>query len=416
MRGFRGGFTALQHRDFRLLWFGQLVSTAGSMMHTSAVWWHITTLVPEGRRGAALGVVGLVKFLPTVVFSLLSGVVADSLDRRKLMLWTQTAMALIAGTLAWITFRGQTQVWHLYALTALLSAVNSFDGPARQSLIPKLVPPHHFPGAISLNSMLFEIASVAGPLLAGTVIASLGLGWVYWINALSFVAVIMALLAMRPLPPREPHEHVAITLASALEGLRYVFQSPLIRWSMLLDFGATFCAAALSLLPVFAVEVLHVGARGYGWLGAAMPIGAVMGSLWMAQRADRIVRRGVVLLCAVAAYGAATIGYGASTTFAFTFGFLVLAGISDAVSAVLRNVIRQLSTPDRLRGRMTSVNMVFFLGGPQLGEAKTGFLAQAIGPMASVVCGGIGCLFWTAWTARKSPELRNYRRDDPPRV
>ncbi len=410
MRGFRGGFVALQHRDFRLLWLGQLVSTSGSMMHTAAVLWHIALLVPDDRRAAALGLVGLVKFLPIVAFSLLSGVVADAVDRRKLMLWTQCVMATIAGVLAWITFRGETQVWHLYTLTALLSSAGSFDGPARQSLIPKLVPAHHFPSAISLNSMLFEVASVAGPLLAGIAIANLGLAWVYAVNALSFVAVIVALLRMRPLPPREADEHVAISLASALEGLKWVFSAPLIRSSMLLDFFATFCASALSLLPIFAVDVLHVGVEGYGWLVAATPIGAVLGSLWMAQRANRIVRRGLVLLWSVATYGAFTIAFGLSTSFELTFLFLALAGTADTVSAVLRNVIRQLSTPDRLRGRMTGVNMVFFLGGPQLGESKSGFVAQAFGPVASVVSGGIACLLVSAWTARTSPELRRYER------
>ncbi len=412
MPSLRESFPALQHRDFRLLWLGQLVSTSGSMMHNAAILWHVALLVPEGQRAAALGLVGLVKFVPIVVFSLISGVVADALDRRKLMLWTQAAMALVASVLAFVTFRGLDSVWPLYALTATLSAAGSFDGPARQSLIPKIVPAQHFANAISLNTILFQIAAVAGPMLAGLTIASLGLGWVYALNALSFVFVIFALLAMKPLPPQAAEDKVEISFASAWEGLVWVFRAPLIRSSMLLDFFATFFASAMALLPIFAVDVLHVGERGYGILVAAPAIGAVVASLWMTRYAEDIVRRGRVLLWSVAAYGLATIAFGLSTSFALTFACLALTGVADTVSLVLRNVIRQLATPDRMRGRMTGVNMVFFMGGPQLGEVEAGFVAQAFGPVVSVVSGGIGCIVATAWLAWRTPELRRYRRPD----
>jgi MFS family permease len=405
-------FPALQHRDFRLLWLGQLVSTTGSMMHNTAILWHVALLVPEERRAAALGLVGLVKFVPIVTFSLISGVVADALDRRKVMLVTQTAMAVVAALLAFATWRGLDSVWPLYALTSLLSAVGSFDGPARQSLTPQLVPERHFPNAISLNSIQWQIAEVTGPLVAGLAIASLGLVWVYAINALSFVFVIAALLAMKPARDAQPRERVAISLASAWEGLAWVFRAPLIRASMLLDFFATLFASALSLLPIFALDVLHVGERGYGALMSAPAVGAVIASLWMTRFSDRVARRGLVLIWSVAAYGAATAAYGLSTSFALTFACLALAGAADTVSMVLRNVIRQLATPDRMRGRMTGVNMIFFMGGPQLGEVKTGFVAQAFGPVVSVVSGGIGCVLATAWLAWKTPELRRYRKPE----
>lgn len=412
MSPLRESFPALQHRDFRLLWLGQLVSTSGSMMHNAAILWHVALLVPEDKRAAALGLVGLVKFVPIVAFSLVSGVVADALDRRRVMLVTQTLMAVVAAVLAFATWRGLDSVWPLYALTSLMSAVGSFDGPARQSLTPQLVPERHFPNAISLNSIQWQVAEVTGPLIAGVAIAGLGLTWVYALNALSYVFVIAALLAMKPVRDAAPRERVAISLGSMWEGLVWVFQAPLIRSSMLLDFFATLFASALSLLPIFAIDVLRVGERGYGVLMSAPAVGAVVASLWMTRQSDVIVRRGLVLVWAVVAYGAATAAYGLSTSFALTFVCLAVAGAADTVSMVLRNVIRQLATPDRLRGRMTGVNMIFFLGGPQLGEVKTGFVAQAFGPVVSVVSGGIGCVLATAWLAWRTPELRRYRRPE----
>lgn len=412
MSSLRESFPALRHRDFRLLWIGQVVSTSGSMMNNAAILWHIATLVPAENRAAALGFVGLVKFVPIVVFSLLSGVVADAVDRRKLMLWTQAALAVIAGAMALATANGLESVWPLYALTALLSAMGSFDAPARQALIPQLVPAHHFANAISLNTIQWQMAEVTGPLLAGIVIASLGLTWVYALNALSFVFVICALLAMKPTRPLETGERVAISFASAWEGLAWVFRAPLIRSSMLLDFFATFFASALVLLPIYATDVLHVGERGFGILMAAPAVGALIASVWMTRYSESIARRGLVLIWSIAAYGAATAAFGLSTSFALTFAFLAIAGAADTVSMVLRNVIRQLATPDRMRGRMTGVNMVFFMGGPQLGELKTGLVAQALGPVFSVVSGGIGCIAATAWIAWRTPQLRTYRRPE----
>jgi len=398
-------FVALRHRNFRLLWWGQLISFSGSMMQTAAILWHVSLLVPASRKGLALGLVGLVRVVPIIVFSLISGVVADALDRRRLMLATQTAMAVLAGILAFLTFQGLATVWPIYLLAALGSAAGSFDGPARQALIPNLVPREHLPNAISLNTIMLQIASVLGPSVAGVVIASLGVGWVYAINALSFVFVIAALLRMRDIPRAGAGEKSDISLRAALEGLRFVFSSPMIRSTMLLDFFATFFSSATALLPIFAQDILRVGAWGYGWLYAAPSIGALLASGIMVPAVDWIERRGVVLLWAVAGYGLATVVFGWSRQFWLTFICLALTGATDTVSMVLRNIIRQLETPDHLRGRMTGVNMVFFMGGPQLGELEAGVVANWLGAPFSVVSGGIGCLIATAWIAAKTPAL-----------
>jgi MFS family permease len=406
-------FAALRHRNYRLLWIGQLISTTGSMMQNAAVLWQVSLIVPEGQKGLALGIVGLVKFVPIVVFSLISGVVADAVDRRRLMLVTNVLLTVIAVALAIATLRGLQILWPIYLLTALSSAVGVFDGPARQSLVPTLLPARDFPNAISLNTIMFQVASVLGPSLAGIVIASLNVGFVYLVNAVSFLAVITALLMMRDVPQRAAHERSDISLKSAFEGLRYVFSAPLIRSTMLLDFFATFFSSATALLPIFAQDILGVGAIGYGHLSSAASIGALITSAIMVQHVDRIVNRGRVLLWAIFWYGAATVVFGLSKSYWLTFFCLAATGAADTVSIVLRNVIRQLTTPDHLRGRMTSVNMIFFMGGPQLGELEAGVVANAFGAPFSVVSGGIGCLLATGWIALKTPPLRRYRREDP---
>ena len=384
----------------------------GSMMQNAALLWHVSLLVPPDRKGLALGLVGLVRVVPVVVFSMISGVVADAWDRRKLMLCTQAGAALVSLALAWLTLRGLTVVWPVYALAALGGAVGVFDLPARQALIPMLVPREHLPNAISLNTIMFQIASVAGPALGGVLIAFTSVGWVYAANALSFGFVIVALLMMRDVPKRQASEDGSrddVSWRAALEGLRFVFRSPLIRSTMLLDFFATFFSSATALLPIFAQDILKVGPQGYGWLFAAPAVGAVVAGVAMVPLAERIVRRGPTLLWAVAGYGLATVVFGISHAFWVTFFCLAMTGATDTVSMVIRNVVRQLETPDRLRGRMTGVNMVFFMGGPQLGEFEAGAVANWLGAPFSVISGGIGCLLATAWVAASTPALRRYR-------
>ena len=379
-------------------------------MQTAALLWHVSTLVEPSQRGLALGAVGLVRVIPIVVFSLIGGVVADALDRRRLMLVTQTGMAVTATVLAWVAFAKVSAVWPVYLLAATSSAFGAFDNPARQSLVPNLVPPEHLPNAISLNTIMFQLASVVGPTVGGLTIATLGVGWAYALNAASFLCVIGALLAMHGVPTRILGTESDVTLSAAVDGLKFVFQAPLIRSTMLLDFFATLFASATALLPIFAQDVLHVGAQGYGLLTAAPSVGAVIASVVMVRAVEWIDRRGLAMLWAVTAYGLTTVAFGLSTSFALTFACLALSGAADTVSMVVRNMIRQLTTPDHLRGRMTSVSMIFFMGGPQLGELEAGVVASLWGPVVSVVSGGVGCLVAVGLVAAKTPELRAYRK------
>lgn len=410
-------FAAFAHRDFRLLWAGLLLSFIGTFMQSAALLWHVSLLAPDNKRALALGFVGLARIGPILLFSLISGVAADALNRRTLMLVTQSMMAVLAGVLAVLTLHGLTHLWPIYLLAACSSAAGTFDLPARQALMPTLVPREHLPNAISLNTIAMQTASVAGPAAGGLMIAVTNIGWVYAANAASFVFVIAALLLMKG----QGRTHMTgegghtrsrndFSLTAALEGLRFVFRAPLIRSTMLLDFFATFFSSATALLPIFAQDVLHVGARGYGGLFAAPAVGALLASGVMVKAVDLIEHRGQVLIAAVLAYGAATVAFGVSTAFWLTFACLGVTGAADTVSMVFRNLIRQMETPDYLRGRMTGVNMVFFMGGPQLGELEAGLVANWLGPVVSVVTGGLGCLVATGWLAAMTPALRGYRK------
>jgi MFS family permease len=408
----RQSIVALQHRNFRLIWVGLLLSFTGSNMQSAALLWHVTLLVPPDQRALALGFVGLVRVVPIVVFSLIAGVVADAWDRRRLMLTTQVAAAMVATLLAILTFSGLSAVWPVYALAAMSAAVGAFDLPARHALVPMLVPRAHLANALSLNMIMFQTASVAGPALGGLIIATSHVGWVYVSNAVSFSFVIAALLMMKDLPPHppaEPGESERVSFGAALEGVRFVFKAPLIRSTMLLDFFATFFSSATALLPIFAQDILHVGAHGYGWLAAAPAVGAVIASGALVPWMERIRRRGETLLWSIAGYGVATVIFGFSHVFWLTFLCLALTGATDTVSSVIRSIIRQLETPDRLRGRMVGINMAFFVGGPQLGEFEAGAVANWVGAPLSVITGGIGCLVATAWVAISTPTIRHYR-------
>jgi len=401
----RSSFSALRHRDFRLLWIGQLISVTGSQMQLVAINWHVYLLT---KSPLALGGVGLVRVLPIILCSLLGGVVADAVDRKRLMLATQGSMLISAALLAVMTTMGLHSIWPIYALTAIASAALAFDNPARQAMLPTLVPAEDFPNAVSLGIVVFNSAMIVGPALAGFLLSIRGPALIYGVNAASFVAVIIALLLMSARGRAEAEKRVAqINLGALREGLRFVWRTPIIVQTMTLDFVATFFASATALLPIFAAEILNVGARGLGLLAAAPGTGSIISGLMMA-RLGVMRKQGKVVLVSVAVYGAATVVFGLSRWFWLSLLMLGITGAADTVSTVLRQTIRQLATPNHLRGRMTSVNMIFFMGGPQLGEMEAGAVAALIGAAMSVVIGGVGCLIAVAAAGLWAKNLIRY--------
>jgi len=402
---------SLHHRRFRLLWAGLLISIAGSQMQLWALFWHIRTLTDQP---IALGAVGLARILPVIVFSLIGGAVADSLNRRRILFLTQTGMAIVAFALGWLTLAGHIDLWHIYLLTALQAVAQAFDGPARQALVPNLVPAHDLPNAFSLNSIANQTGSIIGPALSGFVIAAGGLAYVYIINAISFLAVIVALIMMGPVEQQQSTttQKPAVSFPAIAEGVRFILGQPLILSTMILDFFATFFSSANTLMPIIARDVLGVGAVAYGWLSAAQAIGAMIAALVISQM-RQIRRQGPVFMLAVVLFGIATIIFGFSRSFPLAMLALIMVGGADAVSTIIRNTIRQLATPDYIRGRMTSVNQIFFQGGPQLGEVEAGLVAQFMGAPFAVISGGVGCILAVMWIARRWPQIRKYNGDEP---
>lgn len=397
-------FHALRHRDYRLLWIGLLVSVTGTQMQNAAINWQTYDLTSSPL---ALGGLGLARLLPIVLFSLMGGVVADTRNRRRVMLVTQSVMMCGAFVLGLVTWLGIVNVWWIYAMGAVTAAAAAFDLPSRQSLTPNLVPREDLTNAITLSSMVFQIASIVGPGIAGVLIGRFGVGIIYWINGISYVALLAALLGMKTATPPKLKASDA-NLQTMLEGLRYVFHQKIIFSTMLLDFLATFFSGANTLLPIFAADILKVGPEGYGVLAAAESLGSVVTGIIVSLWGD-IKAKGEVLLISIGVYGAATIGFGLSSVFWLSVFFLMLVGAGDTVSMILRSTIRQLVTPDHIRGRMTSINMIFFMGGPQLGEVEAGVAAALLGAPLSVALGGVATIGLVIATAVKVPALRNYR-------
>ena len=401
---------ALHHRSFRLIWIGLAISFAGSQMQVWALLWHVRLLTDQP---IALGGIGLARILPVIVFSLIGGAVADSANRRTVLFITQSVMAAVALVLAWLTYVEEITLWQIYILTAIQATALAFDLPARQALVPNLVPAEDLSNAFSMQSIALQVGSIAGPALSGLVIAYWGQYYTYLIDAITFFAVIVALLLIGPIPQRTRGSgRVQVKLADIIEGVRFILRQPVILSSMLLDFFATFFSSANTLMPIFARDILHVGAVEYGWLSAAQSIGAMAAAMIISQLTE-IRRQGRTLLLSVVAFGVSTIIFGLSRTFIGAMGALIFIGASDSVSMIIRNTIRQLQTPDYIRGRMTSINQIFFLGGPQLGEVEAGLVAQLFGAPIAVISGGIGCILAVGWIARRWPQLSNYNGDEP---
>jgi MFS family permease len=345
---------------------------------------------------------------------------ADSRDRRKLMMVTRTASTVFALLLAVITLSGHATLGAIYLLTAAASAITALDNPARQSLVPNLVAREHLSNAVSLNTLMWQVGTIIGPPLTGMLIAALTpsdipagnagaatapIGWIYLINAASFVVAIVAVALIR----YRGQELLAtgIGWGSLVEGLRFVFRSRIIWGTMLLDFFATFFASARTMLPIFVTDVLHLGPAGFGLLATAQPIGALIAGAFLALRKE-IQNQGKVLLASVTVYGLATAVFGVSTGFTLAYIMYALTGAGDTISTVIRGTLRQKLTPDYLRGRMTSVNMMFFMGGPQLGELEAGLVASVFGVPLAIFTGGILTVLLTGWIAWRYPRLRNY--------
>ena len=399
-------FRSLRHSDFRQLWTAEFISTSGSQIQRVAVAWQVYQLTGDAFQ---LGLLGLFRFLPVFLFGIVGGVMADRQDRRRLLLISQSILLCTSALLALLTFTDQITMPVIYAITFASYSVNAVGGPSRQALVPALVPERELTGAMTMNTLSMQVATVMGPALGGLLIGQAGVGAAYLVDAASFVVVILAVVTMKA----RPAIRVATSgrLAAAIEGFQFVRNRPILIGVMGLDFVATFFGASNTLMPIFAEDVLGVGATGLGLLYSAPAAGAVAGSLIMSF-SGTVRRPGLGVLLAVAGYGACLIGFGASDSMILSLLFLVGSGASDAVSMALRLAIRTLVTPDELRGRVAALHSTFAMGGPQVGEFQAGSLAAVIGVSLTVVIGGACTVLASIATARWVPAIPRFRTDD----
>lgn len=372
---------ALGHRNFRLLFFGLLVSTLGSQITRAASAWLIYDLTGSA---VALGLAGLFAALPLIPMSLLGGALADAVERRHLMLGTQILALVTVLALAALTATGLVAVWHLYAANVLITVAGVLDRPARQALVPSLVAPAHLLNAYTLLTTLGQTAGLAGPVIAGFLLAAAGPTAAFGLDALTFLAVILALLVM-DVPPVAGGAR-RVSLGSIGEGLRFVQGTPIIVGLLGLDVVAMLFGYYPTLLPVFA-DRLGVGPEGFGLMAAAPAAGSLAGAGLMLL-VGHLRRPGWVMLAAVAGYALGLVGLGLSTAFPLALAFAALLGVTDAFSMTIRHAVTQLSTPDALRGRVSSVFQISVQGGNSVGALTAGLAAGLLGVGTATVLGG----------------------------
>jgi MFS family permease len=356
-----------------------------------------------------VGLLGLFQAIPLISLPLLGGVLADRADRRRVLIATESGLMASSLVLAIVTQLGSTELWILYALTAVSASFSAFDQPARGALVPNLVDRAELPAAIALNQMLYQTAAVVGPAVGGLVIASYGVAAAYWIDAITFAAAIAAAVALRA--PKQVAALPQSVVESLVEGLTYVARNRLLFSEMVIDLLAMFFGSVRALMPFYAEQIFKVGAQGLGLLFAAPGVGAliaVVTSGWV----SRVRRVGVAVIVAVCAWGLAIAAFGLMTAgmFALALVLVALAEAADVLSAIFRNVILQGAVREELRGRLTAIHGLFVIGGPNLGQVRAGAMAALVSPQFSVISGGLACILSAFAVAIWAPELARYDR------
>lgn len=412
LAGLRGLLVDLEpvrrDRDFRMLWLGQMVNGLGRQVTVVALPFELWQLT---HNSLSIGLLALVQLVPILIFSLGGGAVADAVDRRKLLIITQLLLAATSLCLAFLAMQPTPPVWALYAVAFVAAGVGAVDTPARSSAIPRLVPRERVPAAIAVNWLSGQTVSVAGPVFAGVLIAVSGVATAFAFDVATFMASLIALLMIAPIPPHPDARRPS--LRSIGEGLRFARDHRIIMATLAVDFDAMVFGMPSSLFPQLALTVFNTGAAGYGLLNAAPAIGAFVAAAFSGW-VGRVKRPGRGVVVAVAGWGAAIVAFGLLTaSFPLALACLAFAGGADVVSAVLRSSIVQLSTPDQLRGRLSSIYMLVVTSGPRFGDAEAAAVAAVAGPQFSVVSGGVLCLLGLIAAVRFFPQLMAYESVAP---
>jgi MFS family permease len=395
---------------FRAYWISRLMTTVGQMAMVIIIGWQVYGIARQtmGLKGAAfqLGLIGVVQFLPLFALTLVTGWSADRLDRRYVARAAIALEMVCAVALAWLTWRQSITLPQLFGIAALLGVARAFAMPALQALAPNLVPRAILPRAIALSSISWQVGAITGPALGGYLYAAAP-HLPYTVSAILFALAFVCQLLIGP-TRRSPIDRTRHPLKQMIDGLHYVRKNRIVLGAISLDLFAVLLGGATALLPVYARDVLHVGAQGLGHLRAAPAVGATLAAAWFSVRPLKH-EVGVKMLVAVGIFGTATIIFGVSRSMPLSLVCLAVLGAADMLSVYVRQSLIQLSTPDAMRGRVGSVSSLFISASNELGEAESGFLGALIGPVTAVVAGGFAAIAIVLTWAWLFPELRRAR-------
>lgn len=396
---------AFRYPSFRNWQAARVLMVSATEMQSVAVGWQIYEIT---HRPLDLGLAGLAQFLPGFFLFLLAGHTADRLSRKRILMCCYGGMAVCSSLLLTFTAHGLTSVAPIYLVLVLIGVVRAFNGPAGQAFTPLMVPEEHFPNAVAWGSSIFNAATILGPVIGGLVYAATGgAKAVYASAAVAYLVALMFVAVIRPVIAQKTG--VARSLRTVMAGFEYVWRNKLVLGSISLDLFAVLLGGAVALLPVYARDILKVGAWGLGILRSAPGVGAVVTGFAVAHWPLRR-RAGAAMLCCVAGFGVFTIVFGLSRNFMLSVVALVLVGATDMVSVIVRGTMVQLATPDAMRGRVSAVNMLFIGASNEFGQFESGITAQWFGTIPAVVLGGVGTLLIVALWTWRFPELRKVDR------
>ncbi len=394
-------------RDYRLLWGGGFISELGYQFARIAIYIQVTELTGSA---AAVGLVGLTGLIGVFVGTLVGGSFIDAHDRRRTLLWAQVGYTAGAAILLAGAIDGHPPVWLIYLASSLHALVSSIDSPTRSAMTPRLVGKALLPSAVALSQVLWQTVGIVGPAIAGVLIARVGFGAAYGIDLVTYGALFFAALMMRPMPPEVDPDRVT-GWPAVKEGFGYVRRNRLIQATFVVDLIAMIFGMPQALFTFLAISQFHRGSEIVGLLFAAPAVGALAQAL-VAGWVRSLRRQGSAVIWAVVAWGAAITAFGSvGRNLPLALLMLAVAGAADVISAIFRNTIAQVTTPDRLRGRMSQIFILVVTGGPRLGDFEAGVVAAWFTPTISVLSGGLACIIGAGFVALTYPELRHYRAD-----
>ena len=400
-----GRLAAFHYRDFRLFWLSLFISNIGTWMQMTATNWLLYQIT---NSPVQLGLNGVFRAIPAITLGLISGTFADRYDRKWLLLWTQLVLAALSLILGLLDQAGHVQAWQIYLFTFISSSVGSFDGPARQSLFPSLVPRSVLPNAVALNSLLWKGAALIGPTLGGIAIAAMGTAGAFYANGLSFLVVVIALLFMRaPSVPTAKRRHF---LNETKEGFSYIVSQPIILGLTVMEGFASVFGLDHAMLTILASDVFRVGAQGFGFLQSARGLGAVIGSSFFIGMGHR-PGQGKILFLSALLYGASFAVFGLSPSFPVALFLLTFVGATDTIWAAARSTILQMLTPENFRGRVMGVFQLSNRGLHPLGQTETGLVVPLIGAREATFAGGVIISIMTLLTIWRVPQIAKFRWD-----